>query len=56
MDLFVICTIFIACTNVFKKRNVCKLGRELVSFFPPHFDHPKVKVPQRLELSVETSG
>ena len=31
------CTIFNYCTNVFKARLVCKIARELLSFFPPTY-------------------
>ena len=36
-------TIFIACPNVFNSRPTCKIGRELLSFFPAPFDPPKFR-------------
>jgi len=36
MGIFVEFVYFYICQYVFKNRKVCKLSRELFSFFPPH--------------------
>jgi hypothetical protein len=36
MRILFVCTIFSYGSNVFKKWTVCKIVRDLLSFFPPH--------------------